>query len=169
MELIVRYSMQPSGEMMYLCTVKRFTPILLFLLLAMTTLFSCEEEEPVLLPKSLMVEVLSELHIADAYTERNSNPIIYRNNLREDLYLEVLDKFQLDEVTFRETYDYYTRHPYQMDTLYQEVIENLENQMHGEKELKSQTPPPRRRTKEESNPEPAPRKAPWQNPDNASN
>ncbi len=158
--------MQPSGEMMYLCTVKRYLPIHL-LILPLFFLFSCQEEEVELLPEELMVNVLSELHVADAYTERNSNPINYRNNLREELYLEVLDKFNLDEATFRYTYDYYTSHPYEMDTLYLMVIEKLETQLQGEKMLKQQNPS--KKIEKETPPAEAPRKAPWQNHDNASN
>lgn len=120
----------------------------------------------VLLSEELMVNVLSELHIADAYTERNTNPINYRNNLREDLYLEVLEKYQLDEATFRFTYDYYTSHPYEMDSLYLKVIENLETQLQGEKLLKQENAP--QRDAKEMPAEPAPQKAPWQNYDNAS-
>lgn len=157
--------MQPSGEMMYLYTVKDLLPpyVLIFSFLF---LFSCEEKEVSLLPEEIMVNVLSELHIADAYTERNANPINYRNNLREDLYLEVLDKFNLDEVTFRVTYDYYTSHPYEMDTLYLKVIEKLEMQLQGEKLLQRETAPQRKA--KETPPEPAPKKALWQNHDNAS-
>ncbi len=165
MELTVTYSMQPSGEMMYLCDVKRFLPIQ-FLILVSLFLLACEEEKQVLLPEDLMVDVLSELHIADAYTERNSNPINYRNNLREDLYLEVLEKFDLDEKTFRATYDFYTSHPYQMDTLYLKVIDKLETQLQGEKMLQQQRP--LETVKEETPPAEAPRKAPWQNHGNAS-
>lgn len=119
-----------------------------------------------LLPEDLMVDVLSELHIADAYTERNSNPINYRNNLREDLYLEILEKFNLDEKTFRHTYDFYTRHPYQMDSLYLRVIEKLETQLQGEKMLQQQIST--KKVEEQTPPAEAPRKAPWQNHDNAS-
>lgn len=151
--------------MMYLCTVKLHLPTHL-LIISFLFLFSCEEKEVVLLPEDLMVDVLSELHIADAYTERNSNPINYRNNLREDLYLEILEKFNLDEKTFRQTYDFYTSHPYEMDSLYLRVIEKLETQLQGEKMLQQQIST--KKAEEQTPPAEAPRKAPWQNHDNAS-
>lgn len=151
--------------MMYLCTVKRYLPTHL-LIISFLFLFSCEEKEVILLPEDLMVDVLSELHIADAYTERNSNPINYRNNLREDLYLEVLEKFELDEQTFRQTYDFYTSHPYEMDSLYLKVIEKLETQLQGEKMLDQERPSAT--GTEKTPPAEAPKKAPWQNYDNAS-
>lgn len=109
----------------------------------------------------VMRDVLVEFHIADGYTERMSKPLNYRNALREDLYREVLEKHQLDEATFRKTYDYYTAHPYEMDTLYQLIIEKLEVQLTGEKNLRLGMPAQsdQKRSPEEE----VPQKAPWQN------
>lgn len=128
---------------------------------------ACQEQEEIHLSREVMRDVLVEFHIADGYTERMSKPLNYRNALREDLYREVLAKHQLDENTFRDTYDYYTAHPYEMDTLYQMIIEKLEVQLTGEKNLKleqsaqvGQKPAPE---------EEVPQKAPWQDFGDADN
>lgn len=136
--------------------------------LAGLLLLGCEAEisKPDLLPADLMRDVLVEMHVADAYTERSKEPLIYRNDLRVDLYEEVLKKFSLDEQTFRHTYDYYTSHPAEMDSLYQQVIEHLDRQLEGERQLNLERPLIRSEDKE-----PAPKlkeipaRAPWQKPD----
>ncbi len=133
----------------------------------LVALQACQEAEPDLLPQELMREVLVELHVADAYTETQSSPVTYRNALREDLYLEILEKFELEEETFRHTYEYYTSHPNLMDSLYQEVIIQLEQQLEGERalHLKEIGELPQ---EDEAPPEEAPARAPWQNPDGLS-
>lgn len=156
---------QPSEESHYLCiAMPKIATSFLFLICLIT---ACREETRPYLPVEVMRDVLVEMHIADGYTERISKPIKYRNAFRGDLYQEVLAKHQLDETTFRETYDYYTAHPYEMDSLYQLIIEKLERQLTGEKNrraLEAVQADQKRIPKEQ-----AVQKAPWQSTGDAEN
>ncbi len=141
------------------------------ILLSLLAFTACKEKETPpagLLPVELMQEVLVELHVADAYTERNRQSLVYRNNLREDLYREVLTHFNVSEADFRTTYNYYISHPDLMDSLYQRVIVRLESQQEGVK--KSWSARPTKREPDAAPParlEDIPLKAPWQTEETA--
>lgn len=126
-------------------------------------LLACEPAPPTnLIAPGVMEDILVQMHIADAYTERTRDPLAERNVARRDLYYEILDKYQLTDSAFYRSYRYYVSQPVQMDSMYQRVLLRLEGmQAQIQMEENPDTPVP----------EPAegksrqPTRAPWQNPD----
>lgn len=131
---------------------------------ALLSLCACKSQaERSPLPEDTLIGILSEMHVADAFTERNKESLVYRNELRKSLYHEILTHFEVDEQTFRAAYDYYIARPDLMDSLYQKIVVKLENQMEGEREYLLAHPEVEEKLPEDP-PKEVPIKAPWQSP-----
>ncbi|MGI8892979.1 MAG: DUF4296 domain-containing protein [Bacteroidia bacterium] len=92
------------------------------------TLFSCSEQEvsipDEIISREQMVQILAEMHIADASinykslgdTSRLNSAIIYR---------QVLNKYSVSAEHYRESYQFYLDHPKLINKMYDEVINEL--------------------------------------------
>jgi hypothetical protein len=90
-------------------------------------LFACGENIPKeLVPKEKMTEMLVELHLADAVTESHIREFEVKQLLKEDIYDEIMQKNSIDKTVFLESYRYYIDHPEQLDSIYKNVIKNLD-------------------------------------------
>ena len=100
----------------------------LWILIAGMWIFTaCEDESSfVPLPSSMMVEILTEMHVADVVVDKRAGPLAIRRALREELYNEILERFELERQTFLLHYEYYMEHPSLMNDIYQKTAEDLE-------------------------------------------
>lgn len=99
---------------------------LVLLLSAFVFLFSCEESAPEkVLSKDKMVNILKELHLAEAYVNAN---FTYTDSSRY-LYKKFEDStykaYGTDAVTFDSSMAYYHRNIKQLDEIYALVVDSL--------------------------------------------
>jgi hypothetical protein len=78
---------------------------------------------------SLMVDVLVEIHLADARASHTGEP-------RDSLRAAALAAFDTDTVAFHDALDYYAHHPDAYQPLYERALDRLLN------EQRSAAPPP---------------------------
>lgn len=72
-----------------------------------------------------MVDVLVELHLAEARMDLLQIPQDSVRPLLRERYTEIFTDQNLDTAKFNATFAYYERYPEQMDSLYQKVIDEL--------------------------------------------
>jgi hypothetical protein len=81
------------------------------------------------MPAAKMKAVLRDIHLVDAWTDRQGGPYSRRKDIRDELYDEVLDQHGLDRKTFHQTYQYYLDHPVQLDSLYRQMKEGMQDEL----------------------------------------
>src|SRR6188768_4013198 len=96
------------------------TPLVVLLLTFASSifLFSCKEpekEQPGILPKDKMIDVLVDIHIAEASSESHGLTSIQINQLVAVKYEGVLQKHGITRPQFQTAFDYYLRHPAELD------------------------------------------------------
>ncbi|MEP0548412.1 MAG: DUF4296 domain-containing protein [Rhodothermales bacterium] len=86
----------------------------------------CGSESPSApdLTDSLMVDVLVEIHLADARASHTGEP-------RDSLRAAALAAFDTDTVAFNDALDYYARHPEAYQPLYERALDRLLNEQRG--------------------------------------
>ncbi|WP_020599052.1 DUF4296 domain-containing protein [Spirosoma panaciterrae] len=92
-----------------------------------------EDERPDnLVPTDRMADILTEVHLAEARVSRmaltsiDSSNIVYKR-----LESQIINKYQLDTAVYRKSYIFYSSHPREMETIYQQVTKNLQNIISG--------------------------------------
>ncbi|WP_080058850.1 DUF4296 domain-containing protein [Spirosoma aerolatum] len=92
-----------------------------------------EDERPEnLVPTDQMADILTEVHLAEARVSRmaltsiDSSNIVYKR-----LENQIIKKYQLDTAAYRKSYIFYSSHPREMETIYQQVTKNLQNIISG--------------------------------------
>ena len=95
-------------------------PLLSALCLLLTALTGCGTEHPAApsLSDSLMVEVLAEVHLADARAAHTGES-------RDSLRAAALAPFDLDTTAFQRALDYYAEHPDAYAPLYARALDQL--------------------------------------------
>ena len=73
---------------------------------------------------SLMVDVLVEIHLADARASHTGEP-------RDSLRAAALAAFDTDTAAFHDALDYYARHPEAYQPLYERALDRLLNEQRG--------------------------------------
>lgn len=81
------------------------------------------------LPQVRMETIMYDLHIVDAWVDRQGGPSLRRQEMRDDMYDEVLDKHDLTRRQFHQAYQYYLDHPVALDTLYSRVQRRLKTEL----------------------------------------
>ncbi|GAB3267992.1 hypothetical protein GCM10027347_37220 [Larkinella harenae] len=80
-----------------------------------------------LIPEEKMVQVLTEIHLAEARVTKmnrvsqDSNTLIYKR-----LEMRVFKKYQVDTAAYSKSYTYYSSNPEQLADIYKQVTEELE-------------------------------------------
>lgn len=87
--------------------------------------FACTEKVPDgVIPENQMIEILVDIHIADAYiTQKFRGDSMY--NEAQHLTMQILKQRGLDTTDFFRSMDYYTSRPVQLDKMYDVIIEKL--------------------------------------------
>lgn len=83
-----------------------------------------------LLSKSQMADILTEVHMAEARVTRLSLRSIDSSNIAyKKLEGDIFKKFGVDTATYRTSYIFYSSHPADMETIYQQVTNQLQNKI----------------------------------------
>lgn len=84
-----------------------------------------------------MIEMLVDVHLAEAtYREMQSDSIV-RNSSSANFYYSVLEKYQVPDSVFEKSFVYYASHPKKFEQMYRKVMNELsamEQQFSGRKE-----------------------------------
>ncbi len=77
-----------------------------------------------LIPQEKMIQVLADIHVADALVEHRSGT---QNNLplTSALYARIYHNYGITAAQYKSSYSYYEAHPVQMDRMYEQVITEL--------------------------------------------
>ena len=100
-------------------------------LAAAFSLSSCRpevKEEPIpagILPDSTMVQVLANLHLADAAVNIRGTNADSAKVLRAQYHAMVFSSAGVEQKKFNESFDYYLTHPKQLGVIYEEVLNEL--------------------------------------------
>jgi hypothetical protein len=78
-----------------------------------------------LLTKNQMAEIIVDMHIAEAGLNASNLSLDSLKNMSAGYDSFIFDKYQIKEEDFEKSYDYYLCVPYELDTVYQNVIELL--------------------------------------------
>ncbi len=105
-------------------------PIYLTLSVILLFLLGCEGGEREVPEDKIrperMEEILLDFHVAEAISGKGGGPVSRRSMLREDLQIEILERYGLDKETFFDSYQYYLEHPVLLDSIYSRLIRTLE-------------------------------------------
>jgi hypothetical protein len=106
--------------------MKRQLIILVFLL---TGFISCDKlpiEKPEnLISKKDMIEMLVDIHIAEATFNHMRYDSLIKKSSSADFYYSVLDKYQLPDSVFEKSFVFYASTPKQFEKMYQDVMNKL--------------------------------------------
>lgn len=116
----------------------RLKPYLGSLLVSIWFVTSCtapEDQRPDnLIDEERMVDILTEVHIAEARVSRLSLRSIDSSNIAyKRLENQIFRKFDVDTATYRKSYIFYSSHPADMEAIYKKVTEKLTKQLNQKK------------------------------------
>lgn len=119
--------------------MKKLQILFLFLILA---IFGCEDEvlnKPEnLVKEQQMIEMLVDIHLAEATYNRFRYDSIMENNSSINFYYSVLEKYQVPDSVFEQSFVFYASTPKNFEKMYRKVMNNLsqlEQEYSGRKEL----------------------------------
>lgn len=81
-----------------------------------------------------MTEILTQIHLADGWVDLKGGSLTRRKDMRNDLYDEILDQYDLDRETFYRSYQYYTDRPFVLDSMYAKIVADLEEELERKRE-----------------------------------
>ena len=120
--------------------MKHFISIVLTVLLF--TAFSCQEKDIMkpdhLIGKRQMVQMLTDVHLAKAISQRQYDVPDSLKLSSTDLYYSVLAKYGVPDSVFVRSVIYYSSHPKEYEKMYNDVInalKEMEQEAAGLKEL----------------------------------
>lgn len=104
--------------------------ILISILLATLVWVSCDKpplEKPEnLLSKNKMVEMLVDIHIAEAtYQNMRGRDTIVRNSSSANFYYSILEKHEVVDSVFEKSFVYYAAFPKEFEKIYRDVTNKL--------------------------------------------
>jgi hypothetical protein len=101
---------------------------------------SCQqaEEQPVIAPEK-MQHILLDMHLAESYSMGIGDSVKHQFDRNYDsltgFYVSILEHYEVDLPAFKQAMAWYQKYPAQMDSLYNQVI-NLLNELKAEKGIK---------------------------------
>lgn len=115
---------------------------LLFILLLTVFVFAACNDSVIPKPESLikekqMIEMLVDIHIAEATFSKFRHDSIMKNNSSANFYYSVLDKYQVPDSVFEKSFVYYASVPRDFEKMYRKVMNELsqiEQEYSGRKE-----------------------------------
>ena len=103
-------------------------PLFLFILFSVAFLAGCQEKEEFQkLSMDQMVEILTEIHMADALVDSKGGALIHRKIRREEIIDEILESRQIERVLFYQSYQAYLLEPALMDSIYTKLLLGLQS------------------------------------------
>lgn len=115
--------------------------ILFILLLTVFTFIACDDsvvpEPENLVKEKQMIEMLVDIHMAEATFSKFRHDSIMKNNSSANFYYSVLDKYQVPDSVFEKSFVYYASVPKDFEKMYRKVMNELsqvEQEFSGRKE-----------------------------------
>lgn len=108
--------------------ISRKTNYLLIAGIALITACSRQKEEipSDIMPQDKMIKVLSDVHYTEATIQlRNLNYSDSTRKIAYGYYKEIFQKHQITPEQFKESFDWYKKHPEIMNEMYKEVLTHL--------------------------------------------
>lgn len=114
---------------------------LIIFVLLLTGFISCDKL-PIEKPENLisekdMIEILVDIHIAEATFSHMRYDTLIKKSSSENFYYSVLEKYQVADSVFEKSFVFYASTPKQFEDLYQDVMNKLsetEQEFSGRKE-----------------------------------
>lgn len=115
--------------------------IIYILLVAIFAFVACEE--PVvpkpenLIKEKQMIEMLADIHLAEATFTRFRYDTTMQHSTSTDFYYSILDKYQVPDTLFEQSFVYYASTPKSFEEMYRKVMNKLsalEQEYSGRKE-----------------------------------
>ena len=104
-------------------------------MLALSFMLACADKKegppPEVLKKDKMIEVMTDMEIAEAILKTRSNERPADTVQAAEFYQGVFHKHGISREEYRKSYQYYARRPSDMEVMYKEVI-NLLSEKHAE-------------------------------------
>jgi peptide subunit release factor RF-3 len=111
------------------------------LLLLVFTIVSCDDsviKKPEnLIKEKQMIKMLVDIHLGEATYNHFRRDSIMKNNSSANFYYSVLDKYQVPDSVFEQSFIYYASVPRNFEKMYQKVLNELsetEQEFSGRKE-----------------------------------
>lgn len=96
-----------------------------------------------LLSQPQMIAVLTDMQAAEGTMALKIGGNLNTRTAQKNAYqVAILQKHGISQSTFWESYQYYTENPKLLDTIYAQVVKELEKQLPIEKERMAKNPPP---------------------------
>jgi hypothetical protein len=115
----------------------------IFFLLGLFLLVSCGDswvEKPKgLIPQKKMVNILYDMHVADAIFQNKGNDKPLEKLKSEDFYYSVLKKYNIADTVFEKSMIYYSNFPKDFEKIYSAVLDRA-NQAQEELKLQEKKP-----------------------------
>jgi hypothetical protein len=110
-------------------------------ILLLFTFVSCEEsvvpKPENLIKEKQMIEMLADIHLAEATFTRFRYDSTMQNSTSADFYYTILDKYQIPDSVFERSFVYYASTPKSFEEMYRKVmnkLSTLEQEYSGRKE-----------------------------------
>lgn len=90
-----------------------------------------------LIKKKKMIEMLVDIHMAEATFNHMRYDSIFKNSSSENFYYSILDKYQVADSVFEKSYVFYASTPREFEEMYRKVsnkLSEIEQQYSGRKE-----------------------------------
>jgi len=119
-------------EIRFLVIVKgllRFIMPVFFIITSFVIFSSCSSKERVpegVLTKDQMVNVLIELHIAEEKVNQLKLPIDSSKTLAAVMKDKVLEKTNVEDTVFEDSFNYYLDRPKEMEQIYTAIVDSLQ-------------------------------------------
>ena len=116
---------------------------ILIALLAVFAFVACEDQDRIipkpepLIKEKQMIQMLVDIHIAEATYQKFRYDSIMKNNNSANFYYSVLDKYQVADSVFEKSFIYYASVPKEFERMYRQVMNELsetEQEYSGRKE-----------------------------------
>jgi len=119
--------------------MRKTIQIALFLLVIL--LVACDEpmmpKPEHLIKENQMIDMLVDIHLAEATYNKFRYDSIMKNNSSTNFYYSVLNKYQVPDTVFEQSYVYYASVPKDFEKMYRKVMNKLsekEQELSGRKE-----------------------------------
>lgn len=91
----------------------------------MLFVFSCKKDDDAIIKRSEMVEIMAEIHLADARIDFSETNVKHRNQAAVNYYESIFRKHHTNRKAFQNTMKFYLKHPQDLDSLYSDVVINI--------------------------------------------
>lgn len=119
--------------------MKKILPILLFVLVFVVV--ACDKpiipKPDHLIQKDQMIDMLVDMHLAEATHTKFRYDSIMKNNTSANFYYSVLNKYEVTDSLFEKSFIYYASNPKDFEKMYRKVVSKLsekEQELSGRKQ-----------------------------------